>query len=138
MAARQHKGQEMRIDEFEKQVQPKAKRSRLETYKAEIFSLKNKGYANWQIAEWLASNDLKVSAEAVRKFIKSRESSADLPVEATTPITAPPLAEERKPEPDSDELAGLDKKQRREKLADQFITPERSNPLLKRIREKNQ
>ena len=40
------------------------------------------------------------------------------------------------PEPVGDELSGLDKKQRREKLADQFITPESNNPLLKRIKEK--
>ncbi len=32
-------------------------------------------------------------------------------------------------------LEGLDKKQRRERLADQFITPELTNPLLKRIKD---
>lgn len=37
-----------------------------------------------------------------------------------------------------DGLAGLDKKQRRERLADQFITPELTNPLLKRIKDQQQ
>jgi hypothetical protein len=37
----------------------------------------------------------------------------------------------------SDDLAGLDKKQRREKLADQFIKPETTNPLLKRLNKKD-
>lgn len=37
----------------------------------------------------------------------------------------------------SDDLAGLDKKQRREKLADQFIKPETTNSLLKRLNKKD-
>lgn len=37
-----------------------------------------------------------------------------------------------------DGLAGLDKKQRRERLGDQFITPEHTNPLLKRIKDQQQ
>ena len=63
----------MDIEEFEKKVKPRAKRSRLEPFQAQIFELKAKGYANWQVSEWLATNGLKVSPEAVRKFIKSRE-----------------------------------------------------------------
>lgn len=63
----------MDIDEFEKNMQPKAKRSRLEPFQAQIFELKTKGYANWQVCEWLAANGLKISQEGVRKFIKSRE-----------------------------------------------------------------
>ena len=63
----------MDIEEFKKQMQPRAKRSRLEPFQAQIFELKAKGYANWQVCEWLAANGLKISQEAVRKFIKSRE-----------------------------------------------------------------
>lgn len=66
-------GRMMDIEEFEKKVQPRAKRSRLEPFQAQIFELKAKGYANWQVCDWLAANDLKVSQEAVRKFVKSRE-----------------------------------------------------------------
>ncbi|WP_232460043.1 hypothetical protein [Curvibacter sp. AEP1-3] len=73
MATVQHKGQKMDIEEFEKRQQPRAKRSRLEPFQAQIFELKAKGYANWQVCEWLAANGLKVSPEAVRKFIKSRD-----------------------------------------------------------------
>lgn len=62
----------MDISEFEKQVHPRSKRSRLDQFKAEIFELKNKGYTNGQVKEWLAKNELLVSIEAVRKFIKSR------------------------------------------------------------------
>lgn len=69
----QHKGQKMDIEEFEKKVQPGAKRSRLEPFQVQIFELKAKRYTNWQVCEWLAANGVNVSQEAVRKFIKSRE-----------------------------------------------------------------
>ena len=124
----------MDIEEFEKQERPRAKRSRLEPFQAQIFELKAKGYANWQVCEWLAANGLKVSPEAVRKFIKSREGSpspASMPSANTAPASAAPVvssatpaapvADESSP---ADDLAGLDKKQRREKLADKFIGEE--------------
>ncbi len=80
MAGVQHKGQKMDIEEFEKQVQPRAKRSKLEPFQAQIFELKAKGYANLQVCEWLAANGVKVSQEGLRKFIKSRDGNApDVP-----------------------------------------------------------
>ena len=63
----------MNIEEFEKQTPPKAKRSKLLPFQAQIFQLKAKGYANGQVCEWLATNGLKISEEGLRKFIKSRE-----------------------------------------------------------------
>ncbi len=63
----------MDIEEFEKKVQPGAKRSRLEPFQVQIFELKSKKYTNLQIREWLAANGVNVSQEAVRKFINSRE-----------------------------------------------------------------
>ena len=123
----------MDIEEFEKRQQPRAKRSRLEPFQAEIFELKAKGYANWQVCEWLAANGLKVSPEAVRKFIKSRDGStspASMPSANTAPAaaqvvsSAPPVAPEADESSPADDLAGLDKKQRREKLADKFIGEE--------------
>lgn len=63
----------MEIDEFVKKHHPKAKRlSRLDPHLAGILELKNKGYANWQICEWLAENEVKISIEGLRKFLKSR------------------------------------------------------------------
>lgn len=63
----------MNIEEFEKQVKPRAKRSKLEPFKDQIFELKTKGYTNLQVSEWLALNNMKVTSESVRKFIKTRE-----------------------------------------------------------------
>lgn len=65
-------GQKMDVEEFVKQVQPRAKRSRLDPFKTQIFELKAKGYTNLQACEWLAANGVKVSAEGLRRFVKSR------------------------------------------------------------------
>jgi hypothetical protein len=60
-----------------------------------------------------------------RERSKQQRSSAPEPAPSETDPARP------------DDLAGLDKKQRREKLADQFIKPETTNPLLKRINKKD-
>lgn len=66
----------MEIDEFVKKQQPRAKRlSRLDPHLAGILELKNQGYANWQICEWLAENGVKISVEGLRKFLKNRPGS---------------------------------------------------------------
>lgn len=125
----------MDIEEFEKQQQPRAKRSRLIPFQAQIFELKAKGYANWQVCEWLAANGLKVSQEGLRKFIKSREGHPS-PASMPNANKAPADAAQQNEETDQTEgLKGLDKKQRREKIADQYIKPEFTNPLLKRLKK---
>ena len=139
----------MDIEEFEKQERPRAKRSRLEPFQAQIFELKAKGYANWQVCQWLEANGLKVSQEAVRKFIKSRDGSTPAPAPASMPgantapasaapqVSSAPAAPEADESSPADDLAGLDKKQKREKLADKFLgneaTPKNSlaNRLIK-------
>ena len=59
---------------------------------------------------------------------------------AGRPSASPPsLRDDEGAEPNArhaplpDDLAGLDKQQRRERLADQFIRPETTNPLLRRL-----
>ncbi|EHM2496170.1 hypothetical protein KD527_004475 [Salmonella enterica subsp. enterica serovar Havana] len=135
----------MDIEEFEKRQKPKARRSRLEPFKEQIFELKAKGYANWQISEWLEANGVKVSKESVRKFIKSREDEAEnAPHEATAPTAEKPVERQKeaaaepapKPAetaPETDEEGGrLSAKQKRERLADQYIKPETTNSLFKK------
>jgi hypothetical protein len=70
------KGQPMDIEEFEKRVQPSAKRSRLEPFRSQIFELKAKGYADWQVRDWLAANGLEISRQAVQQFFK-KEAKAE-------------------------------------------------------------
>ena len=63
----------MDITEFERRVQPSAKRSRLERFRSGIFELKRKGYADAQIRDWLAENGLVVSRQAVQQFARKGE-----------------------------------------------------------------
>jgi len=60
----------------------------------------------------------------------SKSGPVAAPVE---PEPAPPVSDETSP--GDDDLSGLDKRQRREKLADQYIKPETTNPLLKRLKK---
>lgn len=131
----------MDIEEFEKKVTPSAKRSRLEPFRVQIFELKVKGYADWQVRDWLATNGLEISRQAVQQFIKKgqeekRFHAFKTPTQGTSPAAAPQVFTPRNEEetgPIGDDLSGLDKKQRREKRADQFIKPELTNALLSKI-----
>ena len=143
------KGQAMDINEFIKQVKPRAKRSQLDPFKSQIFKLRALGYANGQIRDWLATNGIEVTQESVRKFVVTRESASAQPVHkekavvvrqsdqgtsqglvVTSPITGG--------DSDTDEpgaaAAGLSPKQRREKRADEFIKSENTvlNKLVKK------
>ncbi len=139
----------MDINEFIQQVKPRAKRSQLDPFKSQIFELRELGYANGQIRDWLATNGIEVTQESVRKFVVTRESasaqSANKEKAAVVrqsdqgthqgPVASPPL---RGGDSDTDEpgaaAAGLSPKQRREKRADEFIKSENSvlNKLVKK------
>jgi len=64
------------IKEFQKKNKPVGRKSRLEPFRAGILELKNHGYANFQIAEWLALNGINVSQQTVRQFIKTNKESS--------------------------------------------------------------
>ena len=139
----------MDINEFIKQVKPRAKRSQLDPFKDQIFELRGLGYANWQIRDWLASNGIEVTPESVRKFILTRDNTkaqAALQERAAafrqwnqgtsqalvlTPAAAGGDKDTDEPAAAAATAAGLSPKQRRERRADEFIKPE--NPLLNKI-----
>lgn len=139
----------MDINEFVKQVKPRAKRSQLDPFKSQIFELRALGYANGQIRDWLATIGIEVTQESVRKFVVTRESANAQPAtkekaavvkqsgQGTSQglIASPPLASGHSEtyEPGAVE-AGLSPKQRREKRADEFIRSENTvlNKLVKK------
>lgn len=63
----------MDIEEFAKKVKPRAKRSRLAPFRAQILELKEKGFVAWQIRDWLETNGVKVTRQAVSQFIRQQE-----------------------------------------------------------------
>lgn len=90
----------MDIEEFIKQVQPRKKRSRLLPFADQIRLLKQQGYTDLQIRDWLAANGIEVSREAVRKFIKKApETSSQTVLPPPPPDIKPgPPVQETKPE----------------------------------------
>lgn len=74
---------------FTRDTTPRQRKSRLQRFKNEIRELKQRGYTDAQIRDWLAKNDVVVSRENVRKFIKRHLSvSSNLPAGSipTNPI----------------------------------------------------
>lgn len=63
----------MDIEEFTKKVQPKAKRSKLEPFLAQISELRAKGYTNGQVCEFLAANGVQISIAGLSKYTRARE-----------------------------------------------------------------
>ncbi len=116
----------MDISEFEKQVVPRAKRSRLEPFRSQIFELKLKGYADGQIREWLHANGLEISRQSIQKFFKKHgaegvnPSAFDQP-SPTFPASVAPVVPEAVNTIPFDNSAGLDKKQQREKFAEKYV-----------------
>lgn len=148
----------MDIEEFEKRVQPSAKRSRLEPFRSQIFELKAKGYADWQVRDWLAANGLEISRQAVQQFFK-KEAKAErvhaLPtspnpqrlhaaINTEPPAAAPqgltPKGEAQAPDEPEDDLIGKSQietnKARRERKAQQFIKDEPTNSIIKLLKDK--
>lgn len=139
----------MDINEFIKQVKPRAKRSQLDPFKSQIFELRELGYANGQIRDWLATIGIEVTQESVRKFVVTRESANAPPAqrEKTVVVSQSDQGTSQGPavtstfaggDSDADEpgaaAAGLSPKQRREKRAEEFIKSENTvlNKLVKK------
>ena len=140
----------MEIEEFEKRVQPSAKRSRLEPFKSQIFELKAKGYADWQVKDWLAENGVEISRQAVQQFFKkeakaspvSADSSHTVPVNNSTRAVSPqltPKEEVTTKDEVEDDLTGKSTSEitriKRERKAQSFITDQPSHPLLKNLKD---
>jgi hypothetical protein len=63
----------MDIEEFKRKINPKGKSSKLDPYRIQIFDLKQTGYTNQQICEWLETIGEKITKDGLRKFIVSRQ-----------------------------------------------------------------
>lgn len=135
----------MDIEEFERQVKPRAKRSRLEPFQSEILALKSKGYTNWQIRDWLAANGVEVSQESVRKFIKVKEKTAPVaqpeildtkPIKdsAATPQEAVTPKTEMETDDDLEHLSPADQRRiKNERKGDKYFSPQTTNSVLNNI-----
>jgi hypothetical protein len=65
------------VDEFMTQRKAAAKSSRLDPWADDIFTLKDNGYTQKQILEFLEANGIKVSQMTLSVFIRSRQEKQD-------------------------------------------------------------
>jgi hypothetical protein len=132
------------LEEFIRKHRPGTKRSRLFPHLPAIHRLRAEGFSFDQVCQYLGGKGVSITVSGLSSFLKRHEaiehgeqSHAHLRVTQAPParagegisVDAEPLAT------CPPELDGLDVKQRREQRADQFIKPETSNALLKRIKE---
>lgn len=126
----------MDVTEFMQQVEPRQRRSRLLKYKAEIADLKERGYTDQQIRDWLAQNDLDVSREAVRKFIKGHLAPDSAVTSASTPTAilqppgdAPTASAETQQESQAEKMRRRVKEQQQAARATQFSHDKTGNNI---------
>jgi DNA-binding transcriptional MerR regulator len=114
-------------------------------YWDDIKKLRAAGCTLEQVREFLAANGVAVSVAAISKYIKRREAegetidkgetrtTAEKTVERQKEAAAEPAPKPAEPAPETDEEGGrLSAKQKRERLADQYIKPETTNSLFKK------
>jgi len=132
------------LEEFIRKHKPGTKRSRLFPHLPAIQRLRAEGFSFDQVCQYLGEKGVSITVSGLSSFLKRHEDieldeqsrrpahksgvppaglANDVPREATPSITYSP------------DLDGLEKKRRRERLGDQYIKPEASNPLLKRMKE---
>lgn len=121
----------MDIDDFKKTFEPASKRSKLDAYRKEIFDLKDQGYTNKQICDYIKANGITVSVEAVRKFIKSREIVSNTPqkntggehkISAEIPVKKEFVTEEN----ESNKFSPIDTKAERERASEKYFAKRNS------------
>jgi hypothetical protein len=75
----------MDIEQFVKKHKPRMRTSKLDKYVQEIKTLKDQKFTDEQIREWLATNEIQVSREAVRQFVKKVSKDGPVTVESLVP-----------------------------------------------------
>ena len=68
--------------------------SKLDKYVQEIKTLKDQKFTDEQIREWLATNEIQVSREAVRQFLKKVSKNISITVEPPVPSLNEPRPNE--------------------------------------------
>lgn len=113
----------MDANEFLEKTTPTAQRSRLAPFWNDITMLREKGCTLKQVCEFLAINGVQISIAGLSMYIKRRGGTtpASTPNANTGHASTAPGAGKSSP---VDDLDGLDKKQKRERLADKFLGDE--------------
>lgn len=126
----------------------RSKIGRLRGVFAEVEKAQQAGVSNSKIVETLNGQGFDLTLKTFETMLyrirqeQTKKSPPEWPVERRSATTTPPVGpkvevrEEEQQAGQGDDLAGLSRKERQEKRADQFIKPETTNPLFKRLKEK--
>lgn len=121
----------MSIEDYKRAVKPSKRRSKLDPYKTEIFSLARDGYSTKQIADWLwREQQIRITGQSVWEFMQRRQKAdAALPALAksekvTAPGPAAPASEEATPAPQvqAPTVADALDPEKRKQRAESYIT----------------
>lgn len=132
----------MDANEFLKKVTPAGQRSRLAPFWNDITKLRQSGCTLEQVCEFLAANGVQMSIAGLSKYIKRREEKGEQATQkpafghdqAARPAALSHDEKPATPEPDATEETGhLTMRQRGEAVADQYMKPTSTNPLLKKL-----
>lgn len=130
----------MDANEFLKKVTPAGQRSRLAPFWNDITKLRQSGCTLEQVCEFLAANDVQMSIAGLSKYIKRREEKGEnadqAPAFGHDQKPAPPApiqGAEVPPQESEPDVSGLSKQAQRERRAQEYIRPENTNPLLKKL-----
>lgn len=121
----------------------KSKIGRVRGLMDEIETAQRSGVSNTKIVETLNEKEFGLTLKSFEMMlyrIRKERGFSKSQIATTSTPSQPVQRQKDEPQtvPDEDESSvALDKKQRREKLADKFIKPEVTNPLLRRIKEQN-
>jgi len=96
----------------------------------EIELAQEAGVSNAALVEALNARGFGLTLSTFETILyRLRKARASAAPTSAPPASAPPAA----PDSATDEFAGLEPKQRRERVADKFIRPETTNPLVQSI-----
>lgn len=128
------------VDDFIRKNKPGTKRSRLFPHLPAIHRLRAEGFSFDQVCQFLREKGVPITVSGLSSYLKRHEQLVEgnqqsLARNATALGDADIARTGDQEFGEAPQLERLDKKQRRERLADQFINSETSNPLLKRMKE---
>lgn len=126
------------------EMQNRTKIAQLREVYPYIEEAKRAGFKNAKIVETLNAQGFGLTLKSFEMLLyRIREQQREVTGDSTktSALPMPPLTRRSQdvyavdPPSEQSQLGVLDKKQQRERLADQFISPEITNPLLKRLKE---
>ncbi len=122
----------MNVEDFLKQNKP-ASGSKLAPFLTDLRRLRSLGYSLRQVKSYLEAQEVYVSVQYISAYLQRHQ---DDQTRETPDWNANMTNEDENTAKDDDEDHNLTRRQRGEKEAAKYLTPEAMNPLVKRVMEK--